>query len=257
MSKKNIPLIVANWKMNMLPFVAAEFCKGLINSLDKDLNDKIKVVIAPSFISIPFVADVLKNTFIEFGAQNSHWEEEGAYTGEVSPNMLKSVGCRYVIIGHSERRQWFNENDEIINKKISTNLKNGLTPILCVGELAEEKERGRTEEVVLKQLSTALNNIKIDNPLSIVIAYEPVWAIGTGKTPSPDDAQKIHRFIRDFLSRRFGAISYGVRIIYGGSVNPENIRFFIKENDIDGALVGGASLKLDSFTKMVYNVIKK
>jgi len=195
---------------------------------------------------------MLESSNIDLGAQNCYWQDEGAFTGEVSCKMIKDAGAKYVIIGHSERRQFFAETNETVNKKIKAALKNGLTPIVCVGESLSEREADKTFDVLTEQLTNSLKDITPDEMLKMVIAYEPVWAIGTGKTASPAQAQEVHKFIRDLLAKLFRTETANeVRIQYGGSVKPENITELMKQPDIDGALVGGASLANDSFAAIV------
>lgn len=222
-----------------------------------DLKDVVSVALCPPFITLSLVYDVVSDTEIALGAQDIFWEKEGAYTGEVSPVMLKDCGCEFVIIGHSERRKYFLETDEIVNKKIKAALNVGLKPIVCIGETLEEREASKTIEVVKTQLEGGFNGLGIDDMLSVVIAYEPVWAIGTGKNASAAQAEEVHGSIRSWLAERFSAgCAEALRILYGGSVKPSNIKELIKEPDIDGALVGGASLEASSFTEIVKNSIK-
>jgi len=212
----------------------------------------VEVVIFPPFTALESVGKVLKETEIGLGAQNVFWEEKGAYTGEISPLMLLDVGCKYVILGHSERRGYFNESDEEINKKLKAALKNGLSPLVCVGESLEMRKKGKAKEVVENQLRGSLNGISAQDIERIVIAYEPVWAIGTGETATPEQAQDMHYFIREILRELFGErAAQVIRIQYGGSVKPENIKDLMDKEDIDGALVGGASLKADSFAQII------
>lgn len=214
--------------------------------------ENIEVVLCPPFTSLGDVKDVIQDTNISLGAQNMYWEAEGAFTGEISPKMLKETGCKYVIIGHSERRAYFGETNVTVNKKIKSALKEGLLPIMCVGEKSEERESGKTFDVITEHVEKGLLDISAAEILKIVIAYEPVWAIGTGKNATPAQAQEVHKFIRDLLAKKYGKdISGKIRIQYGGSVKPANIESLIKEKDIDGALVGGASLKVDSFVDMI------
>jgi triosephosphate isomerase (TIM) len=227
------PLIVANWKMNM-------DVKSSVSFIDKFKplikNSKADIVICPPFTLLNTVNEMIKNTSIKLGAQDIHFEEEGAFTGEVSASMLKDF-CEYVITGHSERRHFFNETDELINKKIKTALENNLKPILCIGETLEQRENNKTMKIIENQLKTCLKNIKE----AVVIAYEPVWAIGTGKNATPGQAEEVHKFIRSL---------YDVRIIYGGSMKPENSKELLSMPNIDGGLVGGASLDAKSFAEI-------
>lgn len=212
----------------------------------------VEQVICAPFTALPALAEALKGTDVALGAQNMHFEEQGAFTGEISPLMLKEIGVRYVIIGHSERRQYFNETDESVNKKTLAALKHGLRPIVCVGESLEEREAGKTAEVVRKQTEAALTDVTPDQLADVVIAYEPIWAIGTGKSSTAADANETIAIIRSVIAERFGQQEADkVRIQYGGSVKPENIGGYMAEKDIDGALVGGASLTADSFFALV------
>ncbi|MEO0091401.1 MAG: triose-phosphate isomerase [candidate division WOR-3 bacterium] len=243
-----IPLIAGNWKMNKSPNEAQEFAQALVEALLEE--PKAEVLICPPFTALPVVADVIKNSNIRLGAQNMHWETKGAFTGEISGEFLKELGCQYVILGHSERRQYFAETDMIINKKIHTALQIGLKPILCIGETLAQRENNQTLSIIKSQLDTGLDNI---NDISnIVIAYEPVWAIGTGKTATPTQAEEVHNYIRNNIAQKWGNhIADKIRIIYGGSVIPENIDTLMAQPDIDGVLVGGASLKLESFLRII------
>jgi len=214
---------------------------------------KAEIVICPPFISINAVKKSLEGSDIEIGAQNMHYEESGAFTGEISPIMLKGI-CKYVIIGHSERRQIFGETDEQINKKIKSALEHELTPILCVGEKLEERENGLENNVIISQLKTALKNIGKYKVAKIVIAYEPIWAIGTGKNATPKLAQEIHILIRNTIKKEYGTdTAREIRIIYGGSLKPENSKELLSQKDIDGGLIGGASLKSESFIEIIKN----
>jgi triosephosphate isomerase len=241
-------LIVGNWKMNMVRQEATELARrlsGLIGSSSVD------VVIAPPYTSLEAVYGVVRSTDICLGAQDVFWEDSGAFTGEISPYMLIDAGCRWVIIGHSERRGILGETDDMVRKKVRASLNSGLIPIVCVGETLEERERGKTMRVVESQIENGLKDLNLDNPDKIAIAYEPVWAIGTGKNATPEEAEEVHGFIREMLKATFGKVADGVRILYGGSVTPANIKELLSPSDIDGALVGGASLKADSFAKIV------
>jgi triosephosphate isomerase (TIM) len=241
-------LIVGNWKMNTVRQEAIELARrlsGLIRSSGVD------VVIAPPYTSLEAVYEVVRSTDIHLGAQDVFWENSGAFTGEISPYMLIDAGCRWVIIGHSERRGILGETDDMVRKKVRASLGSGLIPIVCVGETLEERERGKTMKVVESQIENGLKDLSLDNPDKIAIAYEPVWAIGTGKNATPEEAEEVHGFIRGILKGTFGEVADGIRVLYGGSVTPANIKELLSPPDIDGALVGGASLKADSFTKIV------
>lgn len=244
------PIIAANWKMNTSPEYGAKFAaefKPLVTS-----NDYCDIVICPPFISLNTLNQSLEDSNVELGAQNLFFEDNGAFTGEISASMLKEVGCSYVILGHSERRSILNESSKWVNLKIKKAFEVGLKPILCVGEVLEERENGQMEEVVAKQTKESLANLPQDKILDLVIAYEPVWAIGTGKTASPEQAEEAHLIIRNILKELYGeSISSQIRIQYGGSVKPENVKELMAKENIDGALVGGASLKVDSFSKIV------
>jgi triosephosphate isomerase len=211
-----------------------------------------EVVVCPPFTALDAVIEALQGTDIAVGAQNMHWQPEGAFTGEISPVMLKDLGCKYVILGHSERRQYFGETDEGVNKKIKAAYAHGLLPIVCVGETLEQREAGTMEDVVRNQTEGALSGLEPELAAKLVIAYEPVWAIGTGKTASNEDAQQVIGFIRGVVARLFSReIADKVRIQYGGSVKPDNISALMAQPDIDGALVGGASLEAKSFASIV------
>jgi triosephosphate isomerase len=245
-----LPFIAGNWKMNKTVREALDLVKQLKASISK--VEGVEVAVAPPFTALYAVRKELEGSSIGLAAQNLFWEEKGAYTGEVSPPMLKEIGCQYVILGHSERRQVFGETDEAVNRKIRAALGQGLMVIFCIGETLKEREEGKTFSVIEKQAIGGLKGISREEMKRIVVAYEPVWAIGTGKTATPEQAEEIHRFIREKLGRLFsGEIAGGVRIQYGGSVTPENIKGLMNQEDIDGALVGGASLKADTFAKIV------
>ncbi len=248
-------IFAANWKMNLTPLAARSLIAALRADLDRDaaaLARDREVIVAPPFIAIPAVAQALAGSTIGLGAQNMHFEDGGAFTGEISAPMLKECGVRHVILGHSERRRIFGESDEFINKKVKTALRHGLAPILCVGESLEEREAGRTIEVVLGQLNRGLQGWTNAQIARITLAYEPVWAIGTGRNATPEQAQSVHGAIRGALEERPGATPpRRTRILYGGSVTPENVDSLIAKPDIDGALVGGASLKADAFARIV------
>ena len=240
------PIVAGNWKMNKTSAEAVELLNAMLAGL-QSVGDVEKVV-CPPFTSLPAVANLLANSGIGVGAQDMHWEEKGAFTGELAPNMVKEF-CSYVIIGHSERRTYFGETDETVNKKLHTALKHGLTPIVCVGETLEEYESGRTSDVVQRQINLGFAGVDSAIASQIVVAYEPVWAIGTGKASSGENAQAVHaQVIRPALSGLFGAdAAQAIRIQYGGSVTAANAAEFFSQSDIDGALVGGASLKTDEF----------
>ncbi len=247
-------IIAGNWKLNKTCKEAVE----LVTELNREVSQvtEVDIVVCPVFTALRDVSDVLVDSNVKLGAQNLYWEDAGAFTGEVSAPLIKDAGAQYVIIGHSERRQYFGETDATINKKIKAALAQGLTPIVCVGELLEERESGDTEKVITEQFKGSLAGYSADDVKRMVIAYEPVWAIGTGKTATPDQAQEVHKLIRQLLADGFGQETADVvRIQYGGSAKPENITELIQQPDIDGALVGGASLKSDSFAQMIKNCI--
>jgi triosephosphate isomerase len=243
-------LIVANWKMNMRRGEAMALAEDMVELLP-DLLGRVNVVLAAPYISLDVVGRVIQETPMELGAQNVFWEAWGAFTGEISPYMLTDLGCRWVIIGHSERRNLLNETDEMVQKKIKISLEAGLIPIVCVGENIMEKEQGDTIEVIERQIGNALEGIGLIDSDELVIAYEPVWAIGTGNNATPEEIEHVHGVIREILSRILGEIAGEVRILYGGSVNPDNIGEILAAHNTDGALVGGASLRADSFAKIV------
>ena len=246
-------VIAGNWKMNLSSSEAIEFVKGLIDLKNIDFAKK-DVIIAAPFVYLFELENLIKNSNsnIKIFAQNFFYEDAGAYTGEISISMLKSIGVAGSIVGHSERRSIFKEDDELINKKIKSAVSQGVEVIFCVGETLQERLSDIHNEIVVSQLGLGLNEVSIDEMKYITIAYEPVWAIGTGKTASSDDAQSMHRTIRNFLERKYNkSLAEDVRILYGGSVKPENISDLMKMEDIDGVLVGGASLKLSSFEKII------
>ena len=245
-----IPFIAGNWKMYKTVHEAVVFVKEL-RSLVKDITD-VEIVVAPPFTAVHAVAEAARNTNIGVAAQDLHWEREGAFTGEVSAAMLKEAGAEYVIIGHSERRRYFQETDAVVNRKLMAALAAQLTPIVCIGETLEERERGETLRVLDRQLKDGLDKLAGEQVADLVIAYEPVWAIGTGRTATAAQAEEAHAHIRTRLRQWFGAdAAERGHVIYGGSVKPDNIRELISEADVDGALVGGACLDVQSFTDIV------
>jgi triosephosphate isomerase (TIM) len=248
-------LFAANWKMNLLP----DSARALIDGLKRELSQipaiggqEREVMIAPPAILIPGTIEAAAGSPIKIGAQNMYCEDQGAFTGEISPLMLKAYGVQYVILGHSERRHIFGETDELINRKLASALRHGLAPILCVGETLEDRQKGRTTQVIMGQLTDGLSGFPPEEVARVTLAYEPVWAIGTGHTATPEQAQAEHSALRgaliEFANRE---VAHGVRILYGGSVTPDNVDSLMAKPDIDGALVGGASLKLDSFLRIV------
>ncbi len=238
--------MAANWKMNKTSGETREFIKTF-KPLVADVRET-EIVIAPPFTSLQAAADLLEDGNIRLAGQDVFYEVSGAYTGEVSPLMLKDAACSYVIVGHSERRQYFGETDETANRKAKAAQDAGLTVIFCIGETLEEREAGNTFDVLKRQTTEGLRGVSADG---LVVAYEPVWAIGTGKTASPEQAQEAHRFIRSELATMYGGAADTIRILYGGSVKPDNISSLMSKEDVDGALVGGASLKVDSFAAIV------
>lgn len=250
------PIVVGNWKMNKTAAEAVE----LVTELRDRVNGvgDVEIGVCPPFVCLREVSKVLEGTCVGLGGQNMHWESKGAYTGEISAEMLLTSGCKYVILGHSERRTYFGETNEGVNKKVKAALSAGLTPIVCVGETLEQRQAGITEQVVDDHVTGGLNGLCGDEVRGLVVAYEPVWAIGTGWTATPEQAQAVHRFIRERLTSLFGAeVAEGLRIQYGGSVNPDNAGALFRQVDLDGGLIGGASLKADSFAAIVQSASEK
>jgi triosephosphate isomerase len=244
------PVIAGNWKLFKKTAEALQLVQEL-SPLVKDVKD-VEIVIAPSFTVLGPVRSLLFDSAISVAGQDCFWEEEGAYTGEVSPSMLVDAGCSHVIIGHSERRQLFAETDEKINKKIRAAIRAGLTAIFCIGETLQEREAGQTFAVLDCQLKKGLDSLFPDEIENVILAYEPVWAIGTGKTATAEQAQESHAFIRQLIAELYStSLADGIRILYGGSVKPDNIRSLMLQPDIDGALVGGASLTAESFASII------
>ena len=238
------PMVAGNWKMNG----SSDSVKELMNGIKAGIGGaNAEVVVCPPFVYIPSVADAIADSGIKLGAQNMCDQDAGAFTGEVSGPMLKDVGCEYVIIGHSERRAMYGETDEVTAIKYGAVLKNGLKPIFCIGETLEERDQGITEQVVGRQIDAILNSDGVASLANAVLAYEPVWAIGTGKTASPEQAQEVHAFIRNKIAEQDKVIAEGLRILYGGSMNPANAAELRSQPDIDGGLIGGASLKAEDF----------
>jgi len=245
------PLIAGNWKMFKTSSEAVETAGQLVKLVA--MTTDIDVMIAPPFTALAQVSNVVRGSCVSLGAQNLFWEAQGAFTGAISPAMLVSAGCKYVIIGHSERRQYFNETDETVNKRIKAAFDNDLIPVMCVGESEKERESKNTFSVLDKQAKKGLEDFSADNLKRLVIAYEPVWAIGTGKTATSEQAQEVHRFLRSVLEKSFGnMLAKSIRILYGGSVKPNNIAELMAMPDVDGALVGGASLDPETFSKIVH-----
>lgn len=250
MNPKRKPIIAGNWKMNKTASEARDLATKLVPLVAR-AKDR-EVVLAPPFTALAAVADAIKSSPIALGGQNLHWEDKGAFTGEISAEMLLDLGCKYVIIGHSERRQYFGETDETVNRKAKQALRKGLLPIICVGETLSEREAGKLNEIINRQVTGGLRDISADDMKKAVIAYEPVWAIGTGKTATPEQANEVHALIRQQVKSLYNEeIAAGLRIQYGGSVTPDNVSSLMAMPDIDGALVGGASLKPESFAALV------
>lgn len=250
--KIRTPLIAGNWKMHLTINEAIELVKTIHYELK---YSETEIVVAPPFTAINKIAELLKESFIGVAGQNLHWEEKGAFTGEVSASMLKDAGADYVIIGHSERRQYFGETDQTVNKKIKAALKHSLTPIVCVGETLEEREANKVAEIIKTQISAGLEALANEEAEKLVIAYEPVWAIGTGKTATAEQAEEVHVMIRNLLNAQFNStIAKKIKILYGGSVKPSNSKELLAYENIDGALVGGASLKAEDFIGIIKSI---
>jgi triosephosphate isomerase (TIM) len=250
-------IIAGNWKLYKTISEAIELANGLKRELFKISAEDIDIVVCPVFTALSEISEVVADSNIFLGAQDSYWQDEGAFTGEVSVKMLKDAGCKYIIVGHSERRQFFSETNETVNKKIKAVLAHNLTPIVCVGEMLAEREAGNTFKVLDDHVMNGLAAFSAEEAQKMVIAYEPVWAIGTGKTATPAQAQEAHQYIRGILAKLYNKdVANAVRIQYGGSVKPENIEELMRQPDVDGALVGGASLKVDSFAQIVLAAAK-
>ncbi len=246
--------IAGNWKMNKTAAETAELASALKASL-APFAGKCEIAVCPTFTSLATAVEILKGSNVKVGAQNIHWADNGAYTGEISGAMLKEIGVEYVIIGHSERRQYFGETDETVNQRIKAALKYGLKPIVCIGETLAEREGGVTNTVLEKQIRGAFADISAADMDAVTIAYEPVWAIGTGKTATPEVAQETHAFIRSVLTALYGDKAQDIVVQYGGSMKPENSGALVSKQDIDGGLIGGAALKADSFTALIQNAL--
>lgn len=245
-----IPIIAGNWKMYKTVPQALDLVRGIMYSINFPRD--VEVVVAPPFSALFSIAAECRDSYIGVAAQDMHWEDEGAFTGEVSGAFIKDLGCDYVLIGHSERRQYFGETDFTVNKKVAAAIRHDLVPVVCVGETLDEREKGVTFEVVGRQLGDGLPALDEVSAKKLVVAYEPVWAIGTGRNATPDQAEEVHLFLRKFLARMFdGKTADDIRILYGGSVKPGNAAELFAQPDIDGALVGGASLKVESFAEIV------
>lgn len=242
-------LIAANWKMTKTDYWAKQFISEFLPLIEE--KDDREMVIAPSYVSLLTVHSLIKDAPIKLAAQNMHWEPEGAYTGEIAADMIKEIGCDFVIIGHSERREHFGDTDERIHKKVRSALSSGLIPILCIGEKEFQRESGRTFSILEYQLRKALGGLNLSKGKDLVVAYEPVWAIGTGKTASPEQADEAHLFIKEQLDQIFSApVASEIRVIYGGSVKPDNVDSLMAKEAIEGALVGGASLDPKKFARI-------
>lgn len=244
-------IIAGNWKMHKTGEEASSFARELKR---KTFNiSKTEIIICPPFTALVPVYEIIKESRIKMGAQNVHWESSGAYTGEISAEMIERAGCRYVVIGHSERRQYFGETDQSVNKKIKKTLTTtSLIPIVCIGETLQQREDGQTRTVVKSQLSQGIESLSQDQMKRLVIAYEPVWAIGTGVTATPQQAEEVHLFIRELIGQIFNSqLADSTHILYGGSVKPDNINDLLLQKNIDGGLVGGASLNIDSYVTMI------
>lgn len=244
------PLIAGNWKMYKTLSEATQLVQGLVGTVGGE--KEVEVAVCPPFTALSTVAGLIKDSSIRLGAQNLFWEKEGAYTGEVAPGMLADLGCYYVVLGHSERREYFGETDETVNKKVHAAYAAGMIPIVCVGESLEQRKAGETEQLVTSQTEKGMAGLSPEHAAKLVVAYEPIWAIGTGLSSDGPDANHVIGVIRQTLASMYGqAVADQIRILYGGSVKPANIKEFMAESEIDGALVGGASLDAASFTSIV------
>ena len=253
-----IPLIVGNWKMNKMIQETADFCLLLKEEVAALQGKGVEVAVAPPFTALHAAAQALLGSSVSVAGQDVFWAESGAFTGEISPKMLANAGCRFGIVGHSERRQYFHETDDSVNKKTAALLKEGLVPIVCLGETLAERQGGITFSVVERQTREGLKGLAVKAPTDLVIAYEPVWAIGTGQTATRQQAQEVQAFIRKLVGKIFSPpLAGGIHILYGGSVKPENIAELMVMEDVDGALVGGASLEVKSFAQIVKGSLRK
>jgi triosephosphate isomerase len=253
-----IPLIAGNWKMFKTIPETVDFCQRLKDEMAVIQGKKVEVAVAPPFTALASAAQALRGSSVRVASQDVFWAESGAYTGEVSARMLKDAGCSMAIVGHSERRQYFRETDESVNRKAAALMKEGLIPLVCVGESLAERQGGVTFQVVERQTREGLKGLPVKDPLSVVIAYEPVWAIGTGQTATPRQAQEVQAFIRKLLGEVFSSsLAQGIRILYGGSVKPDNTAELMAMEDVDGALVGGASLEVGSFVQIIKGSLRK
>lgn len=244
-------LIAGNWKMNGGPYEAAELLRGL-KEHKAEIDENVDVLVCPPFVSIGMAAEMLHDSDIQVGAQNLHFEENGAFTGEISGSMLVESGCNYVIIGHSERRQYFGETDETVNKRVKKALEHKLAPIVCVGESLDQRKANEHFDLVENQVKAGLERLSTEEALDVVIAYEPIWAIGTGETASPEQAQEMHKHIRGVLADIYDEdTAESINILYGGSMKPANANELLSQTDVDGGLIGGASLDADSFSEII------
>jgi triosephosphate isomerase (TIM) len=247
------PVIAGNWKMNMTVSQSIELVKGIYLGLK--FPGEVDVIVSPPFTALYAVANALKNSYIAVAAQNLYWEDKGAFTGEISPVFIKDAGADYVIIGHSERRQYFGETDETVNKKIKAVLNHNLVPIVCVGETLEERESGQLDYIIKKQIVDGLKDLSEQEVNDIILAYEPVWAIGTGKTATPEQAEEVHAKIRHLVAERVSqTTAENVRILYGGSMKPSNAKELLSKPNIDGGLIGGAALKPEDFIDIIKSI---
>jgi len=246
------PFMAGNWKLNTDSHSSVALAKAVAAGSADLAGDHVDVAVMPPFVYLQAVAQAVSSSAVAVGAQDVYFEQKGAFTGEISPAMLKDVGCTYVLCGHSERRHVIGESDELVGRKVTAAINGGLLPILCVGELLDERDGSKTENVVERHLRTGLAGLDAERMSAVTIAYEPVWAIGTGRTATPQQAQEVHLFIRGLLAKMYGKdLAREIRILYGGSVKPENARELMAQADVDGLLVGGASLKADDFIKII------
>jgi triosephosphate isomerase len=246
------PFVAGNWKMNNDRRASVELAKGVVAGSAGMAREKVTVAVLPPFVYLQPVVQAVSSSGVAVGAQDVYFEPKGAFTGEISPAMLKDVGCTYVLCGHSERRHVLCESDELVGKKVGAAIGGGLLPVLCVGELLEERDGGKTEAVVARHMKTGLAGLSRDKMSAVTIAYEPVWAIGTGRTATPQQAQEVHAFIRGLLAEMYdGPLAQEIRVLYGGSVKADNAGELMAQKDVDGLLVGGASLKADEFVRII------
>jgi len=246
------PFVAGNWKENTDSRSSVELARAVATGSVGLAKEKVTVAVLPPFVYLQSVVQAIRSSGVAVGAQDVYFEPKGAFTGEISPAMLKDVGCNYVLCGHSERRHVIGESDELVSKKVTAAIGGGLLPILCVGELLEERDGGRTEQVVARHLKTGLAGLSADKMSAVTIAYEPVWAIGTGRTATPQQAQEVHAFIRKLLAEMYDAkLARETRVLYGGSAKADNAKELMAQEDVDGLLVGGASLKADEFVRII------